>query len=280
MRRLLIAAGALVALAAFELKPKTLEAYQRYLSLTEQRVQSERTGQAPFLWIDRLPEARRAESLAALKRGEIVVAELETLDATGEEIDVEDGLIHHWVGTVFIPDASIDEVLAYVRQYERYDELFAPMIVRSRVRSQQGTTYTVAMRTSVKKVITVVMDADYVIDYERLSPTRVFATNVATNLHQVHDAGEPDERREPGDQADGYLWRFHMWCSFDQREGGTYEQCESISLTRGIPWVFAWLVKPFVTGIPRETLEFTLSKVRSGVRAERVLISELSELAS
>jgi hypothetical protein len=170
---------------------------------------------------------------------------------------------------VLIPGASLDEVLSYVRQYDRYDELFAPMIVRSRVISREGTTYTVAMRTSVKKVITVVMDADYVIDYARLSPTRVFATNVATNLHHVHDAGKPDERRQPGDQADGYLWRFHMWCSFDQREAGTYEQCESISLTRDIPWIFAWIVKPFVTGIPRETLEFTLSRVRSGVGGDR-----------
>jgi hypothetical protein len=268
MRRLLIAASAMFALAAIELKPKTLEAYQRYVALTEQRIQGERHGQAPFLWIDRLPADRRADALAKLDRGEIVVSELETRD-NGRDIDVDDGLIHHWVGTVLIPGASVDEVLDYVRRYDRYAELFAPMIVRSRVIAQDGTTYTVAMRTSVKKVITVVMDADYVIDYERISPTRVFASNVATHLHQVHDAGEPGERREPGDDADGYLWRFQMWCSFDQRDAGTYEQCESISLTRGVPWVFAWIVKPFVTGIPRETLAFTLGKVRSGVGAGR-----------
>jgi hypothetical protein len=125
------------------------------------------------------------------------------------------------------------------------------------------------MRTSVKKIVTVVMDADYVIDCLRLSPTRVFASNVATNLHQVHDAGEPNERREPGDEASGYLWRFTMWCSFDQRDEGTFEQCESISLTRDVPLLVSWLVKPLVTRIPRETLEFTLGKVRHAAHLAR-----------
>jgi hypothetical protein len=47
-----------------------------------------------------------------------------------------------------------------------------------------------------------------------------------------------------------------------QRDGGTYVQCESISLTRGIPFGFAWMIRPFVTGIPRESLEFTLNTTR------------------
>jgi hypothetical protein len=40
-------------------------------------------------------------------------------------------------------------------------------------------------------------------------------------------------------------------------------QCESVTLTRGIPIGFGWLVGPFVTSIPRETLAFTLETARS-----------------
>jgi len=248
-----------------ELKPHTLAAYDRYVRLTEQRVQSEVTGQAPFLWIDRQIGRDRADALARLRRGEIVVEKLQTRDS-GRKIDVDDGMIHHWVGTILIPGTPVDKVLSVVQQYDRYDELFAPMIQRSQVVSRNGSTYTVAMRTYVKKIISVVMDVDYVIEYRELGPARAFASTVASRLFQVHDPAEPDEWREPGDEASGYLWRFTMWCSFDQRDEGTYEQCESVSLTRGIPWVVAPIVRPFVTGIPRETLEFTLSRVRDRAR--------------
>jgi hypothetical protein len=39
-------------------------------------------------------------------------------------------------------------------------------------------------------------------------------------------------------------------------------QCESVSLSRGIPFMLGALIKPFVTGIPRETLTFTLEAAR------------------
>ena len=44
--------------------------------------------------------------------------------------------------------------------------------------------------------------------------------------------------------------------------GGTYVQCESVSLSRAIPTGLGWLVGPFVTSIPRESLEFTLGSMR------------------
>ncbi len=153
----------------------------------------------------------------------------------------------------------------FVQDYDRYPQVFGPMIQRSHVLQHTGDRYVVAMRTSVKKVVTVVMDGDYTIDYHRIGPNRVWTTNVVTNLHQVHDPGTPSERREAGDAASGYLWRFRMYCAFDQGPEGSIEQCESVTLTRSIPFGVGWLVKPFVTGIPRETLEFTLGKVRAGV---------------
>jgi hypothetical protein len=88
---------------------------------------------------------------------------------------------------------------------------------------------------------------------------------VATNLYQVHNAGEPNERREPGDAASGYLWRFRIYCVFEEREEGSLEQCESVTLTRPIPFALGWIVRPFVTGIPRDTIEFTLGRVRAGL---------------
>jgi len=48
-------------------------------------------------------------------------------------------------------------------------------------------------------------------------------------------------------------------------DGGVYVQSEVASLTRDIPTGLGWMIKPFVTGIPKETLKFTLEATRKAV---------------
>jgi hypothetical protein len=58
---------------------------------------------SPFLRIDGLPDAERRETLADVQRGELYIERLTTREA-GTSIDVPGGLIHHWLGVVFVPD--------------------------------------------------------------------------------------------------------------------------------------------------------------------------------
>jgi len=174
-------------------------------------------------------------------------------------------MIHHWIGTVLLTGATLPRAIEFVQAYDQYPARFGPTIQRAKVLKHEGDRFEVAMRTWTKKVITVVIDADYVVDYRTVSPTRVWAKSVATNVKEISSAGEPGEKATPGDLAGGYLWRFNNYCSFEQRPEGTYEQCESVSLTRDTPFGLGWVVKPFISGIPRETLEFTLGRVRTGV---------------
>lgn len=270
MRRSSVVAFALGGLltsaeAGIELKPATVAAFDKYVKLTEARMAGEVDGPSPFLWIDRQPEAERGRLHERLKRGEVLVQSLETRDGK-TAIDVPDGLIHHWIGTVFMPGATLDRVMTFVKDYGNYSKHFAPTIVRSRIVSHTGDHFELAMRTSTKKVITVVIDADYAVDYRTLGTDRVYTKSVARNFCEVADAGTPQERRTPAEQGRGYLWRLNNYCSFQQRPEGTYEQCESISLTTTVPWLFRFIVMPFVTSVPRETLEFTLGRVRAGVK--------------
>jgi len=85
------------------------------------------------------------------------------------------------------------------------------------------------------------------------------------DIKVIWDAFGGTERKTAADTIEGYLWRLNTYCWFDARTEGVYEQCESISLTREPPFGVGWLVKPFVTSIPRETLEATLGAVRNGV---------------
>jgi hypothetical protein len=266
LRPLVIALG--LALAATppvpELKPATAAAFDRYVKLTEARMAGEMTGASPFLWIDRQVDPGRRAILGRLKSGEVVSAKLETRDGK-KEIEAPDGMLHHWVGTVLMPGVHIDRVMAFVRDYPNYPKLFSPMIRRAQVIRQTPDRFDVTMRTSTTKVITVVIDADYGVEYRTLRPTSVVTKSVVTNVYEVDDAGSSSEKRTPADKGTGYLWRLNTYCWFDERPEGVYEQCESVSLTRDIPFGFGFIVSPFVTSIPRETLEFTLGKVRAGL---------------
>jgi hypothetical protein len=247
-----------------ELKPATLASFERYVVLTETRMAGEIEGRSPFLWADRQPEGERQRLFDRLRRREIVSERLETRDGRNR-VRIDGGLIHHWVGTVLLSGVPLDRAVTFLRDYNRYGERFSPTIQRSRILKEDAGHYVVRMRTWGKKVIAVVHDADYVIEYRRLSPTRLTTTSVATNIQHVEDAGEPNERSIPGDQSSGFLWRLNTYCWFDERSEGTYEQCESISLTRTAPFGLGWIVNRFVDEIPRETLEFTLSRVREGL---------------
>ena len=56
----------------------------------------------------------------------------------------------------------------------------------------------------------------------------------------------------------------------EERDGGVYVQSEVVSLTRDIPVLLSWMIKPFVTSIPKETLTATLVATRKAVEGRMV----------
>jgi putative flippase GtrA len=246
---------------AAELRPITLDAFNRYVRVTESRMDGELQGKAAFLWVDRLPEAERLEAYARLKRGDTVVRRLVTRDA-GREIDSPDGLIHHWIGTTFAPGATADRTVSLMQGYDRYQEIYSPNVRRSRTISREGETFKTYLQLFMKKVISVVLNTEYDVRYTRISPSHVHVRSYSTKIAEVQDPGTAGERELPVGKDSGFLWRFYNYCSLEERAEGTYVQCESLSLSRAIPTGLGWIVGPFVTSIPRESLEFTLGSMR------------------
>ena len=126
----LVLAGG-VALTAAELQPRTAAAFDRYVRATESQLKAE-----SFLRVDKLPAAQRTEALALMRRGELWIEAPKTLDG-GREIDVPGGLIHHWVGTAFVPGATIDQTLSVLQDYNRHERIYAPTVAKSKLQSQR-----------------------------------------------------------------------------------------------------------------------------------------------
>jgi hypothetical protein len=256
----LIAVISGTALAA-ELKQETVAAFDRYVGLVEARIAAELADENRFLVLDTSDERTRQARLADLRAGRLVIERLEARDG-GHHVDVPDGLIHHWVGLVFVPGGTAADAAALLKDYERHDEVFQPAVQRSRVLSQNGDSFRVYLRFFMKKVLAVTLNSDHEARFTTVSPRRAHSRIVSTRIQEVEHAGTAEERERPIGRDGGYLWRINSYWRFDERDGGVYVQCESVSLSRGIPLGFGWLVGPFVTSIPRESLTFTLETTR------------------
>ena len=252
---------AITTLAAAELKPKTLAAFDRYVAVTEARIRSEVEGERPFLWADRLAPDEQAEVYARLAEGEVQVERLETQDGD-DKISIPSGLVHHWIGTVLIPGVSLESTIALVRDYNRYAEFYRPNVRKASILEQDGDRFKVYAQLYIKKVLTAVLDTEYDAEFIVIDDRKTYVPSRTTRILEVEDHDTPDERLKPEGRDRGFLWRFNNYCSFEQRDEGTYMQCESVSLSRGLPFLVGALVKPFVTAIPMETMTFTLAAAR------------------
>ena len=255
------AAAALLSIAApaapAELRPRTIAAFDHYVQLSEAAMNAG----APFLWIDRLPAPQRDLRRDELRQGSVLIEGVTTTDG-GKEISIPDGLVHHWIGLVFVPGATVDSAVALLQDYDRHAEIYKPAVARSRLLARNGDAFRVYLRFFQKKVITVVVNSEHEARFSREGRDRARSRIYSTRIAEVENPDTPREREKPVGQDGGYLWRLNTYWRFLERDGGTYVQCESITLTRDIPVGFGWLVRPFVTSIPRESLEFTLTTTR------------------
>ena len=250
--------------SAEDLKPQTIAAFNRYVRLTEAQIDSQVGRREPFLWVDSLPENRREAAYRDLGDGKVVIERLETLDE-GKKISVPGGLIHNWVGTIFIPGATLAQTIAFEQDYDQQEQYFQPDVMRSKILQHNGNDFLVELRFYKRKIITTVIDTTHEVHYQPVDATHQWSRSHTTRIQEVDDAGKPDEKLEPEGHDRGFLWRMNTYWRFEEKDGGTYIESQSISLTRDIPTGLGWMIGPYVNGVPRESLTFTLDHTRSAI---------------
>jgi len=155
--------------------------------------------------------------------------------------------------------------VALLQDYDRHAAVYSPVVQQSKLLTHDGDRFTMFLRFYQKKGITVIVNTHHDARFTTMSPQHVKAKIYATRIAQVEDAGTASEHELAVGRDGGYLWRLNTYWQFVERDGGTYVQCESITLTRGIPVGLGWLIRPFVTSIPRESLVFTLDTTRKAL---------------
>jgi len=146
--------------AAAELKPNNTAAFDKYVAATEARFANELKPGGAFLYIDASSADDKKNAYDQLKRGEILIERLETKPPGN---DVPDGMVHHWVGLIFIPGATMAQALPVLKDYDRRAELYKPDVIASRTISHQGNDYKMFLRLYQKKFTTAIFNTEYAV---------------------------------------------------------------------------------------------------------------------
>lgn len=262
----LVALTLAAAASAEQPRPGAVAAWNAYVAAAERRIDAELAGGEPFLVEDRVAPGRGTRARLGAARDEVFVFRMPSATSGGKTIAPDHAMLHHWLGSVFVPGATIQNVLAFVQDYDRHAGAFED-VAASRLVSRTGDTFQVFLKLRRTKVITVYYNTDHRVDYRSHGAGRASSRSVATRIVELQDAGTPREREKPPDKDRGFMWRLNSYWRFLAVPGGVVVECESISLSRDIPTGLGWLVGPFVTSIPRESLERTLTGIRHGVKS-------------
>ncbi len=227
-------------------------AFNTSAARVEARLQAQHASPATFL-ADPGDEAR-------LRAGELRIEPLRTA------ANLPGAMLHHWRGTAFAPGAHAEDFERLMKNVSAYPRHFRPQVTDARLLAAQGDHLVMKLRVRQQHVLTVVLDTTYDVTFGRLDPLRGYSFSRSTQVSEIDAPGTPAERVLAPGREHGFLWRLNTYWSYEERSGGLFLQVESVSLTRSIPPGLAWAVQPFVAGVPRDSLEFTLRQTCNALR--------------
>jgi len=243
------------------LQAKTIQGFNRYNAAVEARIEKDLRENAPFLDIERQPAPQLDKTMAALRRGEVVVSRAVARDGSASEIEVDGGMINHWRGTAYIPNVKLD-VLLKTLQEPQTDKHKQEDVISSRVVQVGENSQKLYLRLKRTKLITVVYDTEYDTTYRRIAADRAISSSLSTKIVEIENAGTPQERALPEGNDHGFMWRLYSYWRYKQVGNGVIVEVESLTLSRNLPFLFTPFLRPVVNSTARDSITRTLTSMR------------------
>ena len=236
----------------------TLRAWDDYVRDVKLSMSRRASGDGPFLWVD----DESPEIVQRVQQGEVVVTD-------HDPGKVSQGMIHHWIGAMFIPNVTLEQVMNVLSSYDRYNDFYKPVIRKSVVVERKGDNAEVSVLGVQKAfLVTAAVETDNQVQVVRLNREKIYIMSDALRVQEIADFGQPGEHPFPEDRRPGYVWRSFVLQRIEQRDGGVYVELETIALSRGIPVGFGWLIKQVTDELPRRLMLETLNDTRTAVQQE------------
>src|SRR5258708_4780608 len=124
-----------------------------------------------FLHVSAVPELK-----GRLRDGELHIEHSTTLD-NGKNIKVPGGLVHHWMGAMFIPNATIADLKGAVQDYDNFKTYYKPEVTESKQIAHAGDEDEIFLRLSEKLLRAVVLNTNYHLRYAVLDLQHAYVTS-------------------------------------------------------------------------------------------------------
>jgi hypothetical protein len=250
------------AVSAADLRPETLQVWDQEVQAATERMQIRVAPGGRFLWADEYPDR-----IAKLRDGEVVVSPL----GAHNPQRVPFGLIHDWIGTIFIENATLRDVVPLVRDYRRYKDFYQPAVIDSRVlaRGEMEDRFSMLL-VNKALIVKTALDSDYQASYVCVDERRWYSVSRTTRIQEIQNYGTPDQRMLREDEGSGLIWRLFSVTRFEERDGGVYVEIEAMALSRDIPASLRWMVEPIVRRVSRSSLITSLQQTENAVHATAI----------
>lgn len=244
---------------AIDLKEKTIEAYDAYIASVDARMQPRWKGE-DFLWFDDMPALR-----TALLGGTIIA---QPLKGNGV-VNLPGGLIQDWVGAVFVPKTTLAETMHVVEDYPQHVRYYSPDVTQVKILSHHGNDYLIRTRAVKSKFfVSDVLDIDNRIHYVELDAKHAYSRSASERVVEITNAGKPDEHDLPPGHDRGLMWRINGYWFFEESDSGVFITCESVTLTRDIPFLMSKMLSPILHELPGEALKTSLQETRAAIESQ------------
>jgi len=174
-------------------------------------------------------------------------------------------MIHHWVGVIFVPNATLPQVRAILEDYDELEKFYKPEIRRSKLLERNANESKTYLQLYKKSLVTVVLNANFNNTDTQFSSTRAQTKSYSSRIAEVANQGKPDEHELPVGMDHGYMWCLHVYWRIEEKHGGVYLQIEVVALTRKFPLLLGWLINPLIENVPRSTISALLINTRRAV---------------
>lgn len=192
-------------------------------------------------------DARGERAGVALRRGETLVTR-----RTLPGVDVDDATLEHWQGSVLVRGVSLERVAHRLRHPEAYAQPADVLKLQVTARTDRG--HELYLRLTRSMLVTATYDTWHRVQHERVGADRLDSYSLSTRIDEVDDAGTSTERRLPSTQSRGFLWRMQSWWRFTEVPDGVIVTCESITLSRPVPFGLGLVSRPIITRVARESM--------------------------
>jgi hypothetical protein len=241
-----------------ELNKETLDAWNAYITGENAKVKQRASEGHGFFWADAVPD--RFNEIRT--SGPFVSPEGEH-----NPTHIVNGLIHHWVGAIFIPDATIADVFSVTRDYAHYKDYYKPGVADAAVSMRSAYRDEFTIRFVNPSILSKTsLQGSYVTDFVQVNPKRWYTVSETTSMCEIKNFGCPNEKRLQPDEGSGYIWRLYSTGRLEERDGGVLLEIEAIALSRDIPGALRWFVDPIVRRISRDSLAKSLTDTSDAVR--------------